>query len=274
MPPPETAASATPFQRFQCGRAESAGGALLHHDVQRRKPHDGNKKRKNRAVARSRTATCAPATAVSCPSHIRPGHCRPAMAPRSAKLRSRRRHVMARPAAADGARHFARCAAAALAKSSRSCASMVNSRVTPDSACGSLPRRRPPTSRGSSTSMPSTSWRAAIARSGRIQLQFGPRKSLMITAIPRRRSGRRSASMAVAGRRHGPGRRLGHGGDGAQQRLLVLASGACRHPGRGEAVGDQRADPVPPPLLRNVIAAAPAVAFLAADRAEVQAGRQ
>ncbi|CMH47340.1 Uncharacterised protein [Mycobacterium tuberculosis] len=45
--------------------------------------------------------------------------------------------------------------------------------------------------------MASTSWRAAIARSGRIQL-IGPRKSLMITAIPRRRSGRRSASMATA----------------------------------------------------------------------------
>ena len=33
-------------------------------------------------------------------------------------------------------------------------------------------------------------WRAAIARSGRIQL-IGPRKSLITTAIPRRRSGLR-----------------------------------------------------------------------------------
>ncbi|SHV56707.1 Uncharacterised protein [Mycobacteroides abscessus subsp. abscessus] len=44
--------------------------------------------------------------------------------------------------------------------------------------------------------MPSTSCRPPIARSGRIQL-IGPRKSLMITAIPRRRSGRRNASMAT-----------------------------------------------------------------------------
>ncbi len=124
--------------------------------------------------------------------------------------------------------------------------------------------------------MPSTSWRAAMARSGRIQL-IGPRKSLMITAIPRRRSGRRSASIATARSPRTPTGALGHGRDGPQQRLLV-------HAGRTAPAPELSFSPLaisapsrfPPPLLRNVMAAAAATArsrFSQTGGAEVQAGR-
>ncbi len=110
----------------------------------------------------------------------------------------------------------ARCAAAARAKSVCGWLSMVNSRTAPDSAsCRTTsPMSGNSTSRGSSTSMASTSWRAAMARSGRIQL-IGPRKSLMITAIPRRRS---RPAQRVDGRGQVPAypdRRLRRGRDGA-----------------------------------------------------------
>ena len=155
----------------------------------------------------------------------------------------------------------ARCAAAALAKSSRSWASMVNSRVTPDSASCSTtsPMSGSSTSRGSSTSMASTSCRAAIARSGRIQL-IGPRKSLMITAMPRRRSGRRSASMAVA---RSPRTPTGALGVVAMVRNSVCS---CWRPERAGTrvivcpLAISAPSRLPPPLLRNVIAAAAATA--------------
>nr|AAC46197.1 MAV264 [Mycobacterium avium] len=148
----------------------------------------------------------------------------------------------------------ARCAAAALAKSSRSWASMVNSRVTPVSASCSTtsPMSGSSTSRGSSTSMASTSCRAAIAPSGRCQL-IGPRKSLMITAMPRRRSGRRSASMAVA---RSPRTPTGARGVVAMVRSSVCSSWRPDRAGTRVMVAPlaiSAPSRLPPPLLRKVI---------------------
>ena len=83
---------------------------------------------------------------------------------------------------------------------------------------------------------------AAIARSGRIQL-IGPRKSLITTAIPRRRSGRRRASMAAARSPHAQ-RCPRRGGDRTQQRPARAGDRTGRAPHDGLTVGDHRAQPV------------------------------
>ena len=154
-----------------------------------------------------------------------------------------------------------RCAWAARAKSSRSCSSMVNSLVMPDSAsCNTTsPTAGSSTSRGSMISMPSTSCRPAMARSGRIQL-IGPRKSLMITAMPRRRSGRRRASMAAARSPRTPAGALG---------VVAMARSSSCSCSRPESAGTRRTvspfemtapSRLPPPLLRNAMEAAAATA--------------
>ena len=124
--------------------------------------------------------------------------------------------------------------------------------------------------------MPSTSWRAAIARNGRIQL-IGPRKSLMITAIPRRRSGRRNASMATAKSPRTPTGAFGIVAMARNSCLLVLTAGACRHPNHLLAVGNQRAESVSAPAVEKRDGSRGRhrqVTFLADCCAEVQAGRQ
>ena len=123
--------------------------------------------------------------------------------------------------------------------------------------------------------MPSTSWRPAIARSGRIQL-IGPRKSLMITAMPRRRSGRRSASMAAARSPRTPGGALGMVAMVRSMLLLVHAARQRRDPPHGVAVGDDRADPVAAAAVEvgdRRRGRHRQVALLAAGGAEVEAGR-
>ena len=123
--------------------------------------------------------------------------------------------------------------------------------------------------------MPSTSWRPAMARSGRIQL-IGPRKSLMITAMPRRRSGRRSASMAAA---RSPRTPIGAFGMVAMVRSIVCS---CMRPDSAGtrrdrvAVGDDRAEPVAAAAVEvrdRRRGGHRQVALLAAGGAEVQAGR-
>ena len=283
MPPSRRALGGNAFQQLHVGEPQHPPVARqLQHDVQRGQRDDDRRGRGKTRSVRSRTATSAPATATS----LRPCHA-PASAARRGSTNRTMSAIQSRSvrSVSSGAPQLrivratsARCAAAALAKSSRSWASMVNSRVTPDSASCSMtsPTSGSSTSRGSSTSMASTSCRAAIARSGRIQL-IGPRKSLMITAIPRRRSGRRSASMAVA---RSPRTPVGALGMVAIVRNIVcsmLAPGAGRHPGHRHAVGDQRADPVAAAAVEEGDRGRGRhrqVALLATGRAEVQAGRQ
>ena len=99
-----------------------------------------------------------------------------------------------------------------------------------------------------------------MARSGRIQL-IGPRKSLMITAMPRRRSGLRKASMATA---RSPRTPIGALGIVAMVRSM---SCSCMRPDSAGtrshrvAVGrSPRRSGCRRPLLRKVIAAAAATA--------------
>ena len=99
----------------------------------------------------------------------------------------------------------------------------------------------------------------------------------MITAIPRRRSGRRSASMAAARSPRTPGGALGMVAMVRSSVCSMLASGARRHPGHRRAVGDQRADPVAATAVEvgdRGRGRHRQVALLAAGGAEVQAGRQ
>ena len=138
-----------------------------------------------------------------------------------------------------------RCAAAAFPKSSRSFSSMVNSRVTPVSAsCRTTsPISGSSTSRGSRTSIPSTSCRPAMARSGRIQL-IGPEEIAddHRHAAPAFRTAQRVDRRGqVAANPH---LRLGDGRDRPQQVVLVHPAGQCRHPDDVLPVGDDRAEPV------------------------------
>ena len=108
-------------------------------------------------------------------------------------------------------------------------------------------------------SIPSTSCRPAMARSGRIQ-SIGPRKSLMMTAMPRRRSGRRNASMVAARSPRTPGGAWG---------VVAMARRSSCSCSRPDSAGTRRSvspleisAPIrlPPPLLRKVMAAAAATA--------------
>ena len=287
MPPSRGPLGGNAFQQLHVGEAKHPPLARqLHHDVQRRQPATTTRKRKNHACAKP-DSDIGPSNGSVITSHIRPGHWRPASGPAPAGFDEAddvgdpvpvgaQRHQRC-PAAADGAGHFGAVGRGRLGEVVTQL--RVDGELAGDAGFGVLQDDVADVGQLDVAGVEHLDAEHLVPGRDRAQRTHPVDRAEEVADDHRHSAAAFGPAQRVDGRRQipaHPDRRLGHGGDGAQQRLLVLTSGACRHPGRRHAVGDQGADPVAAAAVEvgdRGRGGHRQVALLAAGGAEVQAGR-